>query len=113
MIKEILTSAAIPHKPARFPDPPAQTYAVYFDSTSYDGPDIGAAEVVTHEFTVELYAASVADGAAALARLQSQLNANSIRCTTQGWYWLNSIQRYQEIVEFTYIEKILQEESNE
>lgn len=105
MIKEILTAAAIPHQPAQFPDPPSQTYAVYFDSTTSDGPDVGPGLTITHDCMVELYAPSISDGDASLNGLRSELNARSIRCTTQGWYWLSSIQRYQEIVEFTYIKK--------
>lgn len=105
MIKEILTAAAIPHQPARFPDPPAQTYAVYFDSITSDGPDIGPGQILTHDCTVELYAPSIDEGDTCIERLRSELDVRSIRFTTQGWYWLSSIQRYQEIIEFTYIEK--------
>jgi hypothetical protein len=104
MIKEILTAAAIPSQAARFPDPP-EIHAVYFDSIETDGPDQGPAMQVNHDCTVELYAPSIKAGDKALLRLQAQLDARGIRYTTQGWYWLSAIQRYQEIVEFSHIEK--------
>ena len=34
-----------------------------------------------------------------------EMDEEGIRYTTQGWYWLSTIQRYQEIVEFSHIEK--------
>ena len=108
MILELLTAAAIPSQAARFPDPP-ELHAVYFDSTSTlepsINPDAGPALSIEHDCTVELYAPSVTAGDEALHRLQAQLDARGIRYTTQGWYWLSEIQRYQEIVEFSHIEK--------
>ena len=106
MINEILTAAAIPSRAARFPDPP-DLHAVYFDSrdTSNFNPDTGPALGVEHDCTVELYAPSIKAGDEALQRIQAELDARGIRYTTQGWYWLSAIQRYQEIIEFSYIEK--------
>lgn len=106
MINEILTAADIPSKPARFPDPPA-LHAVYFDSpgTPDFNPDLGPALNVTHDCTVELYAPSIKAGIEARKRLLRALDERSIRYTTQGWYWLNAIQRYQDIIEFSYIKK--------
>lgn len=103
MIEEILTAAAIPHKAAQFADPPKVTYAVYFDSVDADGPDGEACQVFTHAYTVELYAPVLDEDAK--RRLEAELNARGIHYTTQGWYWLNETLRYQEIYEFTYIEK--------
>ena len=105
MIEEILTAAAIPSQAARFPDPP-EIHAVYFDSIDTDGPDLGPATSAAHDCTVELYAPSIKVGGSALMQLKAQLDARGIRYTTQGWYWLSTIQRYQEVVEFSYIEKI-------
>lgn len=109
MIEEILTAAAIPSQAARFPDPP-ELHAVYFDSADTDGldnPDQGPALQARHDCTVELYAPSIKVGDSALTRVKEQLEARGIRYTTQGWYWLSTIQRYQEIVEFSHIEKNL------
>ena len=108
MNEEILTEAGIPYQAARFPDPPA-VYAIHFDSIdteSPDNPDLGPAAAVEHDSTIELYAPSIQAGNAALQSVKAQLDARGIRYTTQGWYWLNEIQRYQEIVEFSHIEKI-------
>lgn len=108
MITEILTAAAIPSQAARFPDPPA-VHAVYFDSAEAPAelnPDTGPAVSIQHDCTVELYAPSISAGDEALRRLQAQLDGRGIRYTTQGWYWLDAIHRYQEIVEFSHIEKI-------
>lgn len=104
MIDKILTASAIPSQPARFPNPPA-LHAVYFDSVETDGPDIGPGRIFNHDCTVELYAPNTPKGNEALHRLQAQLDAHGIRYTTQGWYWLSAIQRYQEIIEFSYIQK--------
>lgn len=105
MIKEILTSADIPSRPARFPDPP-ELHAVYFDSTDVDGADLEGPLSITHEYTVELYAPTISEGDVAKHRLESELNSRGIRFATQGWYWLSEIRKYQEIYEFTHIEKI-------
>ena len=106
MIKQTLTAAGIPHKPARFPDPPQGAYAIYFDSVSTDGPDLGQSTHEVHDDTVELYAPSIESGTEALNRLRTQLESRGIRYTTQGWYWLDSLRRYQEIVEFSHIVKL-------
>lgn len=107
MIDEILTAANIPAQAARFPDPP-HIHAVYFDSIDTEGldnPDLGPPLSIQHDCTVELYAPSIKAGDEALRRLQAELDTRGIRYTTQGWYWLSSIQRYQEVVEFSHIEK--------
>ncbi|MBE6976222.1 MAG: hypothetical protein E7439_03370 [Ruminococcaceae bacterium] len=106
MINKLLNAAAIPAREARFPDPPAQTFAVYFDSVDADGPDVGPCRIFTHGGIVELYAPSIEDGNEAKQRLAAEFHAMNIPYSTQGWYWLNDIRRYQEIYEFTYIEKI-------
>lgn len=104
MIKKILTDAAIPSKAAVFNDPPKQTYAVYFDSVDADGPDGESSRVFNHSCIVELYAPVIDEDAK--TRLEAELDARGIHYTTQGWYWLNETRRFQEIYEFTYIEKI-------
>lgn len=105
MLNDILIAAAIPSQAARFPDPPA-VHAVYFDSVVADGPDDGPRRIYTHDCTVELYAPTIKKGDEALHRLTPELDALGISYTTQGWYWLDTIKRYQEVIEFTYIEKI-------
>lgn len=104
MIREILRASAIPSMPARYPDPPP-LHAVYFDSFDADGADGEPSTIFAHDCTVELYAPDTDTGSAAMNRLAAQLDARGIHYATQGWYWLASIQRYQEVIEFTYIEK--------
>lgn len=106
MIKTILTAAAIPFEAARFPDPPKETYAVYFDSVEAEGPDGAPSRIFNHSYTVELYAPTLEAGETAARQLEEELDALGIPYDTQGWYWLNETRRYQEIYEFTYIEKI-------
>ena len=104
MLNKLMSAAAVPYKAARFPDPPG-LHAVTFDSVETDGPDIGPGRIFNHNCMVELYAPSIKLGDEALHRLMAQLDAEGIRYTTQGWYWLSSAHRYQEIIEFSYIEK--------
>lgn len=103
MLIDILTAAAIPSRAAQFADPPKETYAVYFDSIDADGPDGEPCQVFAHSCVVELYAPLLDENAK--KRLEAELDARGIHYTTQGWYWLNVTRRYQEIYEFTYIEK--------
>lgn len=104
MLNDILTAAAIPSKAAQFADPPKGAYAVYFDSVESDGPDGEASRVFNHDCIVELYSPVI--DSALKQRLEAELDARGIHYTTQGWYWLNEIRRYQEIYEFSYIQKI-------
>ena len=103
MVKEILNAAALPSQEGRFPDPPEQTYAVFFDSVTADGPDLGPRRIFTHDITVEIYAPTI--DADTKARLEAELDARGLSYTTQGWLWLKDLRRYQEIYEFTYIVK--------
>ena len=106
MIETILKAASIPCKPSRYAKPPANTYAVYFDDQTVDGPDpTGAAVslVVQHDVTVELYEPT--QDPAIEAALEAELAARGIIWTKQARYWLQNVQRYQVIYEFTYIEK--------
>lgn len=107
MIDTILTASGIPHRQARFLNPPAATYAVYFDSQTADGPDVSdvrAPQVVQHDVTVELYEPTL--DAAAEAALEAALKSQGIG----SWEkydptWLSNVQRYQVVYEFTYYDK--------
>ena len=106
MIKQILTAAGVPHKPARFPDPPKGTYAVYFDDVEVEGPDRlgpGVPRIDRHDVTVELYEPTQDN--ATEAALEAQLIARGLPWTKQARYWLDSLRRYQVIYEFSYIIK--------
>ena len=102
MINTILTAAGIPYNRTRFPQPPKETYAVYMDDVTADGPD-GINAIFTHDVTVELYEPRPDD--AAEAGIAAALDAAGLPWTKQDRYWLQDVQRYQVIFEFTYIEK--------
>lgn len=104
MIKNLLTAAGIPAKEARFADPPATTYAVYFDDVDAGGAD-NLDLLHTHDATVELYAPKLTAAKAAENALEQQLRAAGLEWTKQGALWLDAVQRYQVIYEFTYYEK--------
>lgn len=104
MLNNIMTASSIPAKEARFPNPP-ELFAVYFDSIEAEGPDRSRSRIYHHDCVVELYVPNVAEGNEAKARLTAELDARGLEYTTQGWHWLDSIRRYQEIIEFNYITK--------
>lgn len=103
MTEEVLKAAGVPFQPARYPNPPAElTYAVYFDDVTADGADLSN-DIFTHDVTVELYEPE--QDPAAEAAVEAQLNARGIPWTKQARYWLESIQRYQTVYEFSYKSK--------
>lgn len=102
MTEEILTAAGIRHKKARFVRLPEGPHAVWFDDVTADGPD-GYNRIFTHDVTVELYTPKPDPGTEAV--LEAQLDARGLPWTKQGCYWLDDVQRYQTIYEFTYITK--------
>ena len=106
MIDEILTASGIPYRQGRYPNPPAGTYAIIFDDHEVSGPDVitpGAPVVVRHDGMVELYEPKFDPEAE--AALEAELLSRSITWTKQAAYWLQNVQRYQAIYEFSYIEK--------
>lgn len=104
MTKDLLTAAGIPAKRARFADPPATTYAVYFDDVDAGGAD-NIDLVHTHDVSVELYAPKLTAATAAENALEVQLRAAGLTWAKQAAYWLDDVQRYQVVYEFTYYEK--------
>lgn len=110
MVNEILAASGLPYKEARFPDPPATTFAIYFDSVGRTGPDPvlhgdtdGMPCILSHDATIELYAPVIDRDAE--KSLEAAIAAKGLEYTTQGWYWLKDLQRYQQIYEFSYTEK--------
>lgn len=102
MIETILSAARLPYRQARFPDPPPVTYAVYFDEVTATGAD-GYNCIFTHDVMVELYEPT--QDADAEAAMEAALNDQGLPWTRQARYWLQNVQRYQVIYEFTYYEK--------
>lgn len=103
MIKEIMNATALPFRRTRFLKPPTGTYAVYMDDVDTDGPD-GINRIFTHNITLEVYEPEPDDKAE--AAIEEALNSRGIKWTKQDRYWLQDVQRYQVIYEFTYITKI-------
>lgn len=104
MIKAILMAAAIPHQEAQYPDPPQGTFAVWMDSIDGDGAD-DSVDILEHNCTIELYAPTTPVGNEDRARLLAELGSRGVHYTTQGWYWLKDLRRYQEVITFTHYEK--------
>lgn len=102
MIDEILTAAGLNHKETRFVRLPDGTHAVWFDDVTTDGPD-GYNRIYTHDVTVELYEPK--PDPTAEAALEAELDARGLPWTKQARYWLDDVQRYQVVYEFTYILK--------
>ena len=102
MIEEILTRAGIPFRRSRFLSPPASDYAVYTDDVTADGPDL-VNRVYQHDASVEVYTTAPND--ALEASIESELDAAGLRYTKQDRYWLQDVQRYQIVYEFTFYEK--------
>lgn len=103
MVNSILTAADVQFRRTRFPSPPAATYAVYTDDLETNGPDTDPGRVVIHNVTVEVYEPLPDDNKE--AAIEAALNAQGIPWTKQDRYWLQDVQRYQVIYEFSYVEK--------
>ena len=103
MVNDILSRAKITRRQARHTQPPAETYAVYFDDIEADGAD-NVVLLYRHDVSIELYEPNPDDDAE--ARLEAQLNAKGLMWTKQDRLWLQERQRYQVVYEFSYIQKI-------
>lgn len=104
MVNDILTASGVQYRRSRFPRPPSGTYAVYMDDVEGYGPDNMAACIFAHTVIIELYEAEPGD-AAAEAAIEAALDAAGVEWTKQDRYWLQDVQRYQVVYEFTYTEK--------
>lgn len=102
MTAQLLDTVGIPARPVRFPDPPAGTYAVYFDTVEADGPD-GYNCLLTHDCTIELYAPR--QDPEAESAVEAALTAQGLHWTKQDRYWLDGVKRYQTLFNYTWIEK--------
>jgi hypothetical protein len=110
MIESILTAAGIKHRRGRFPSPPVGTYAVYFDDVSADGADPVSLDapgelprIYHHDARVELYEPKPDD--AAEAAIEAELDTRGIPWTKEDRYWLQDVQRYQVLYDFSYTTK--------
>lgn len=105
MIDDILTASGISYRPSRYLNPPAETYAIYFDEQDTDGADFAAEApvIASHTVTVELYEPK--QDPAAEAAIEAAIRAKNLLWTKEARYWLQSVQRYQVIYTFNFIEK--------
>lgn len=103
MVNDILSRANITRRQARHTQPPAETYAVYFDDKEADGADT-LVLLYRHGVTIELYEPQPDDDAE--ARLEAELNARGLMWSKQDRYWIQERQRYQVVYEFSYIQKV-------
>lgn len=109
MIENILTAAGLLHRKARHPSPPEGTYAVYFDNVGTDGADrvthtgAGLPHIYRHDAEVQIYATK--PDPAAEEALEAVLDAEGIEWTKQDCYWLQDVQRYQTVYNFSYTSK--------
>lgn len=110
MIKNILTAAGVQHRRSRFPSPPADTYAVWFDDITADGADPvrpGASgklpRTYHHSARVELYEPKPDDEKE--AAIEAEFDARGLPWTKEDRYWLQDVQRYQVLYELTFTTK--------
>ena len=103
MIKTILQAAGVPGWEGWTPSPPLESYALYFDDVTTDGPD-GLPWIKRHDVTVELYEPTPDD--ALEAACEAAMASQGLQWTKQARYWLKDVQRYQVIYEFSYTEKV-------
>lgn len=110
MVNEILTAAGVKYAQGRFIRMPAGTHAVYFDDIEVIAADrvtpptaAGLPRIYTHNVMVEVYEPAPDDPAE--TRIETELDARGISWTKQDRYWLNDLQRYQTVYEFTYTAK--------
>jgi hypothetical protein len=110
MIREILTAAGVLHRRARFPKPPADTYAVYFDDVDVDAADrvapvtrAGLPRIYHHDVRIEVYEPSPDDTTE--AAIEAELDARGLPWSKEDRYWLQDVQRYQVLYEFSYTSK--------
>lgn len=110
MTEEILTAAGVQHRQARFPKPPAGTYAVFFDDIDRDVADrvthsVGGRlpGIYHHAVSIEVYEPTPDDNTE--AAIEAELDARELPWSKEDRYWMQDVQRYQVLYEFTYTSK--------
>lgn len=107
MITDILNTVGIQCRRGRFPSPPVETYAVYFDNISGEGADSVPGErlpgIQHHDIMVEVYEPAPDDEVE--TAFEAELTTRGLSWSKQDRYWLQDVQRYQVIYEFSYTTK--------
>lgn len=104
MIKEIAKAAGLKLRESRHQKPQGTPYGVYMDAVEAGGAD-GVNCIRTHSYTLEIYSPKADEADEIETAIEDALDARGIPWTKQGRYWLADEQRYQEIYEFSHIEK--------
>ena len=104
MINEIAKATGLKLREARHQKPLDTPYGVYMDEVKAGGAD-GVNCLRTHNYTLEVYSPTAKDADEIEAAIEDALDERGIPWEKQGRYWLRDEQRYQEIYEFSYIEK--------
>lgn len=103
MIESILNATALPYWSGRCTDTePEGTYAIYFDEVDTDGPD-GFVRIFYHDAMVELYEPVI--DKAAEAAVEQSISSQGLMWTKSARNWLQNVQRWQVVYEFSYIIK--------
>ena len=110
VIKEILAAVGIEYRQGRFQSPPPVSYAVYFDNVEADGADLIEdyeparwPRIYHHSVMVEVYEPKPDD--AIEAAIEAELDNRGIPWSKEDRYWLQDVQRYQVVYEFSFTSK--------
>lgn len=107
MIARLLTAAGVLHRQGRFLKPPEDTYAVFFDDVEVDAADrvagVRPPRIYHHDVLVELYEPK--PDPEAEAAIEAALDAEGLAWTKEDREWLQDVQRYQVLYEFSYTSK--------
>ena len=102
MVSEILTAAGVNHREVRFLQPPAGTYAVWFDSEDNRGSDSKLC-IVDHDCTIELYSKNI--DTTTEEKIEEQFRLRVQPYQKDDRRWLKDEQLYMTVYTFEYIEK--------
>ena len=102
MVNRILTTAGVQGRRGRFTGKIPNSYVVWMDDTTTDGPD-GVPCIFRHDITLELYEQTPDDKAE--ASIEAAIAGEGMQYTKQDRYWIQSEQMYQVIYSFTYYER--------
>lgn len=107
MVNEILSATGIKYARGRFLRLPEVTCAIYFDNVEVITADrvtpptrAGLPRIYRHDVSVELYEPAPDD--ATEAAIEAELDARGIPWTKEDRYWLQDVQRYQVLYDFSY-----------
>lgn len=100
---DVILTGILPYKAVRFLKAPKETYAVYFDDTTYRGADDLIA-IMDHSIRIEVYA-DVIDVATEL-QIETRLIDLKLEFDKGERTWLNSEQMFMTVYYVEYTTKI-------